>query len=115
MKITRATAERLTKTIAFHGTPEIALHQARVQLTAIRPYTNSELEHVANVLMYIIAKTPETQTKLLGQLEVIASSTKPPAVRIGLQCNECGKKWRVSPNSDPQCPKCNGVDYEVLS
>jgi Zn finger protein HypA/HybF involved in hydrogenase expression len=34
-------------------------------------------------------------------------------IRIKLTCNECGKVWRVSPNSDPQCPKCNGVDYEV--
>ena len=34
-------------------------------------------------------------------------------VRISLTCNECGKTWRVSPDSDPQCPRCNGVDYEV--
>ena len=38
----------------------------------------------------------------------------PVRVRISLKCNECGKTWRVGPNSDPQCPKCNGVDYEVM-
>ena len=35
-------------------------------------------------------------------------------VKISVQCNECGKKWRVSPNADPQFPKCNSVDFEVL-
>ena len=40
------------------------------------------------------------------------NSTKP--ARIRLQCQECGRKWSVSANaSDPQCPKCGGVDWEV--
>jgi predicted nucleic acid-binding Zn-ribbon protein len=31
-----------------------------------------------------------------------------------LKCNECGKRFKVSPkNSDPQCPKCGGVDVDV--
>jgi predicted nucleic acid-binding Zn-ribbon protein len=31
-----------------------------------------------------------------------------------LKCNECGKVFKVSPkNSDPQCPKCGGVDVDV--
>lgn len=35
-------------------------------------------------------------------------------IRITLECQECGKKWRVSPNAnDPECPKCGGIDYEV--
>lgn len=30
-----------------------------------------------------------------------------------LKCNECGKFFKVSPkNSDPECPKCGGVDVE---
>ena len=33
------------------------------------------------------------------------------AVRILVQCMECGKRWRTS-NLLPQCPKCNGVDIE---
>ena len=37
------------------------------------------------------------------------------ATKIPLQCNECGKKWKVGPKADPQCPKCNSVDYEVLA
>jgi Zn finger protein HypA/HybF involved in hydrogenase expression len=36
------------------------------------------------------------------------------AERIKVVCLECGKRWSVSPKSDPQCPKCNGVDYEVV-
>lgn len=40
---------------------------------------------------------------------------KPKPIRVALVCNECGKKFTVSQNNyDPQCPKCNGVDYEVL-
>jgi tRNA(Ile2) C34 agmatinyltransferase TiaS len=31
-----------------------------------------------------------------------------------LKCNECGKRFKVSPkNSDPQCPNCGGVDVDV--
>ena len=36
------------------------------------------------------------------------------AEKVRLVCQECGKKWKVSPNAnDPQCPKCGGVDWEV--
>lgn len=35
------------------------------------------------------------------------------AVKITVVCNECGKRWKVSPCSDPQCPRCNSVDFEV--
>ena len=36
--------------------------------------------------------------------------------KVKLQCQECGKKWSVSPNArDPECPKCHGVDYEVMT
>jgi hypothetical protein len=35
------------------------------------------------------------------------------AVKIPVRCNECGRKWQVSPNSDPQCARCNSVDIEV--
>lgn len=41
------------------------------------------------------------------------TALKTPKVRIALTCNECGKKWKIGLNADPQCPKCNGVDYEV--
>lgn len=34
--------------------------------------------------------------------------------KMNLSCNECGKRFKVSPNnSDPQCPACGGVDFEV--
>jgi hypothetical protein len=48
---------------------------------------------------------------------IIAATPRPKrkAERIALQCNECGRKWKVSPNSDPQCSRCNSVDFEVLS
>jgi hypothetical protein len=43
-------------------------------------------------------------------LSKIAVRTKP--VRIRLVCNECGRKFSVSPNAaDPQC-KCGSVDWE---
>jgi Zn finger protein HypA/HybF involved in hydrogenase expression len=36
--------------------------------------------------------------------------------KVKLECLECGRKWSVSPNAaDPQCPKCNSVDLDVVS
>jgi Zn finger protein HypA/HybF involved in hydrogenase expression len=32
---------------------------------------------------------------------------------IKVVCLECGKKWQVGPFADPQCPRCNGVDFDV--
>jgi hypothetical protein len=35
--------------------------------------------------------------------------------RVKLKCNECGKHFSVSPNAaDPDCPKCGGVDWDVV-
>lgn len=36
--------------------------------------------------------------------------------KVTLQCNECGKKRKVSPdgNFNDRCPKCGGVDWDVL-
>lgn len=36
--------------------------------------------------------------------------------RITLKCNECGKTRKVSPNGNynERCPKCGGVDWDVL-
>jgi len=43
-----------------------------------------------------------------------AGGRKNSAEKIQLKCNECGKRFKVSPNaSDPSCPKCHGVDYDV--
>ena len=35
--------------------------------------------------------------------------------RVALQCNECGKTRRVSPDATffDRCPKCGGVDWDV--
>ncbi|MBV9181377.1 MAG: hypothetical protein JO356_08690 [Acidobacteria bacterium] len=36
--------------------------------------------------------------------------------KVTLRCNECGKKRKVSPNGNfnDRCPKCGGVDWDVL-
>lgn len=36
--------------------------------------------------------------------------------KVTLQCNECGKKRKVSPDGTyyERCPKCGGVDWDVL-
>lgn len=36
--------------------------------------------------------------------------------KVTLQCNECGKKRKVSPDGafNDRCPKCGGVDWDVL-
>lgn len=44
------------------------------------------------------------------------TTAKPKATRVtvALRCNECGKRFRVSPNAaDPDCPRCGSVDFEV--
>jgi len=33
--------------------------------------------------------------------------------RILVQCNECGKKFKVS-NLDGRCPGCRGCDFELV-
>ena len=36
------------------------------------------------------------------------------ADKVRMKCNECGKRFSVSPNAaDPECPKCHGVDWDV--
>ena len=51
--------------------------------------------------------------------EPAASDTVNPAhfaAGVRLKCNECGKRFSVSPNAaDPECPKCHGVDWDVES
>jgi len=34
-------------------------------------------------------------------------------MKFKLECLECGRIFTAS-DDDPRCPKCNGVDYEVL-
>lgn len=48
-------------------------------------------------------------------INAVAKPARAKPERIALQCNECGRKFTIGLNNyDPQCPKCNGVDYEVL-
>lgn len=38
-----------------------------------------------------------------------------PVTKVKLECFECHKKWRVSPNArDPHCPRCGSVDWDVV-
>jgi predicted RNA-binding Zn-ribbon protein involved in translation (DUF1610 family) len=34
-------------------------------------------------------------------------------VRIKVVCLDCGKKFAVSPNASPECPRCGNTDIEV--
>jgi len=45
----------------------------------------------------------------------VTATARPKAkrVRVAVRCNECGRRWSVSPNADPQC-KCGGVDFDVV-
>jgi DNA polymerase II large subunit len=36
---------------------------------------------------------------------------KAKPIRVPVQCNECGKKFKVA-NLDGRCPKCRGCDFE---
>jgi ribosomal protein L44E len=36
-------------------------------------------------------------------------------ITVALRCNECGTKFRVSPNAvGPYCPTCDSFDWDVL-
>ena len=55
----------------------------------------------------------------LGIEQNLEAQGNPPRredTRVTLQCNECGKKRKVSPNGNyfDRCPKCGGVDWDVL-
>jgi Zn finger protein HypA/HybF involved in hydrogenase expression len=52
----------------------------------------------------------------LEEKEVMAEILADRAEKVTLQCNECGKKRKVSPdgNYNERCPKCGGVDWDVL-
>jgi Zn finger protein HypA/HybF involved in hydrogenase expression len=46
----------------------------------------------------------------------MVTTEEPKETKVTLQCNECGKKRKVSPdgNYNDRCPKCGGVDWDVL-
>lgn len=48
--------------------------------------------------------------------EQMGLGPQPKIDKVTLQCNECGKKRKVSPdgNFNDRCPKCGGVDWGVL-
>ena len=62
--ITRATALEVNAYITRYETPEAALHQARVQLASIRPYTSRDLSRVIDMLQHLIAHPAKLDTNL---------------------------------------------------
>lgn len=45
----------------------------------------------------------------------LAPARQARPAQVALRCNECGRKFKRSPNAcDIECPKCGGVDYEVM-
>jgi Zn finger protein HypA/HybF involved in hydrogenase expression len=42
-----------------------------------------------------------------------ARPARPKAVRILVECLECGKKFAVGPMASPECPRCHGTDIDV--
>lgn len=61
----------------------------------------------------IKAAVSETFTRITNVEAKAAIAPKAKRVRVPLVCLECGKKFRVSPNASPECPKCGGTDWEV--
>jgi len=42
------------------------------------------------------------------------ATTNTNGARVKVVCNECGRKWQVSPNAVTlECAKCGGVDIDV--
>ena len=58
----------------------------------------------------------EREIGIEQSLEAQANPQRREDRRVKLQCNECGKKRLVSPdgNYNDRCPKCGGVDWDVL-
>ena len=67
-----------------------------------------------------MAKTTATlqSRDTLGNINTDFDRSEVPAKqepRMVLRCNECGKKFKTTVfNTDVECPKCGGVDYEEL-
>lgn len=117
-KVAPETARRVVSLIAhFNGDLSAAMHDVRIGLQSLGNYTDRKSEAVLDLLKWLHVrdeKFPDTIRSRRDSLARIADQTvKPQSVRVSLVCNECGKQWKVRPNADPQCPKCNGVDYEV--
>ena len=72
--ITRAVAIEVNAYLTQYETPEAALHQARVQLAAIRPYTSRDLSRVIDMLLHLIAH-PAKLDKNLATIRAIANGT----------------------------------------
>jgi hypothetical protein len=70
--VTKQTASEALAMISTFGDAASAAHQGRVQLTAIRPYSDARLERTIAVLDQIAARDNDRQAKLIGQLEQIA-------------------------------------------
>ena len=62
------------KAIEMFGTPEIALHQTRITLTSIRPYTDRATSKVEDVLLIILrANTDERKQYLINRVRTLAA------------------------------------------
>ena len=73
--ITRATAIEVSAYLTQYDTPEAALHQARVQLAAIRPYTSRVLSRVIDALELVVAH-PAKLDKNLATIRTIATEAE---------------------------------------
>lgn len=113
-KISPETAKRAISMIAFHnGNVPAAIHDLNIGLQSLGNMTDYKSEAVRDLLKWIHVRDEKFPHTLQARRDQLAAIANPKPTRIALKCNECGHTWRVAPSADPQCSKCNGVDYEV--
>lgn len=72
MKLTAKKADEILGLLDMFGTPEVAAHQCRVQLQAIRPYTSRDLSRSIEILDYLSRFQGDRRVYLITQLATAA-------------------------------------------
>lgn len=68
MTITRNQADELRSRLAHHGTFAAVAHQIRVELRAIEPYTNRQLDRVREIADVLAGRDDAAQARAMAFL-----------------------------------------------
>jgi hypothetical protein len=51
-------------------------------------------------------------------MDIVMTTTQPATptpAKVAVRCNECGRKWKVSPNAATlECARCGGCDIDPI-
>jgi hypothetical protein len=96
------------------------VHRFVTSTNAFGTFALTRAEHVPSSQGWIVTYSPAGSIVEPAAVAVVSApiAKKKRQVRetITLDCQECGKVYRIGlNNTDPECPKCGGTDYEVRS